>query len=226
VTSTFTTSVPPGTRVLLYLYGRRNLVACLVALAGPVMLFLGFIHQGWLLITAGLYACAYLLTPAPPLVEAQISPALPFPAQLAELDRIIGEIRPQLQPEMLQHLDSIRSSIAEVAPRLTAATPGDEALYTVRETVARYLPETLGNYVRLPPLFRVTRELADGRTARALLTDQLAVLSARMKEVVTQVARADTDALLANGQFLRERFGTRDFLLAEATGGTADPAAR
>jgi hypothetical protein len=215
VNDPFSARVPAGTRALLYLYGRRNLAACLVALAGPLLLFLGFIHEGWLLITAGLYAAAYLLTPAPPVIETDIAQSLPFEAQLAQLDRIITGVRPQLQPEMLQHLDSIRGSIEEVRPRLAATTPGDDALYTVRETVARYLPETLANYVRLPPLFRVTHELEDGQTARALLADQLAVLDGKMKEIVSQVARADADALLANGQFLKTRFGTRDFILAE-----------
>jgi hypothetical protein len=46
------------------------------------MLFLGVINQGWLLITAGLYAAGYFATPAP-----------------------------HLQPAMSAHLESIRRSI-------------------------------------------------------------------------------------------------------------------
>jgi hypothetical protein len=215
VTDPFTPHLPLGTRLLLFLCGRRNLVASVVALAGPALLFLGFIHHGWLLITAALYMATYLLTPAPQVIAEEIAQSLPFEAQLAQLDRVIARVRPQLQPETLQHLESIRSSIDEVAPRLAAAGSGDDLLYTVRETVARYLPETLANYVRLPPLFRVTHQLEDGRTARELLTEQLSVLDSKMKETVTHVARADADALLANGQFLKARFGTRDFILAE-----------
>lgn len=204
-------SVPIGTRLLLWLCGTRNVVACAAALAGPALLFLGVIHQGWVLITAGLYASAYLLTPAPSVIDAHSAQSLPFEAQLAQLDRIIAEVRPQLQTELLQHLDSIRSSIEELLPVLGAA--GDGQLYTVRETVARYLPETLANYVKLPRLFRVTHELEGGKTARTLLLEQLSVLDQEMKKVVSHVAQADAGALLANGQFLKDRFGTASFTL-------------
>jgi hypothetical protein len=82
----------------------------------------------------------------------------------------------------------------------------------VRETIARYLPETLANYMALPPAFRATHVLKDGKTARDLLRDQLAVLDEQMREVVVNVARGDADALLANGEFLQARFRDRDFI--------------
>jgi hypothetical protein len=205
--------MPGTTRLLLYLCSPRNIVACALALLGPALLFLGVIHQGWLLITAGLYAAGYLLTPAPREIATDLAQSLPFETLLAQLDRIIREIRPQLQPELLQHLDSIRSSIEEVRPRLAAVTGGADELYTVRETVARYLPETLASYMKLPSLFRVTHVIEDGKTARALLSEQLTVLDEQMKEVVANVARADADALLANGRFLEARFRRRDLLL-------------
>jgi hypothetical protein len=88
----------------------------------------------------------------------------------------------------------------------------------VRETIARYLPETLANYIALPPIFRVTRVLKDGKTARDLLMDQLVVLDNQMKEVVGNLARGDADALLANGEFLEAKFRERDFIGPVATG--------
>jgi hypothetical protein len=205
--------MPRATRLLVYLCSPRNIVACAVALLGPVLLFLGVIHHGWLLITAGLYAAGYLLTPAPREIDTDLAQSLPFEALLAQLDRVIREIRPQLQPELLQHLDSIRDSIEEVRPRLAAVADGADELYTVRETVARYLPETLASYMKLPSLFRVTHMLEDGKTARAILAEQLTVLDEQMKEVVANVARADAEALLANGRFLEARFRRRDLLL-------------
>lgn len=205
-------ALPLRLRVELYVCSLRNIVACAVALLGPLLLFLGVIHSGWLWITAGLYGVGCLLTPAPRVLEADLAQSVPFPALLEQLDRLLQASRSQLQPELLQHLDSIRSSIEEVRPRLAAVHGSEDLLYTVRETVARYLPETLTNYLKLPPLFRATHLLEDGKTARALLLEQLKVLDEQMKEVVTHVACADADALLANGQFLRERFQRRDFL--------------
>ena len=200
------------TRLLLYLYSTRNIVACAAALVGPALLFLGLIQEGWLLITAALYGVGYFATPAPHVLDAGLAQSLTFDALLDQFDRVIKEARPQLQPAMLARLDSIRHSIGEVLPRLAERRGFDDNLYTVRETISRYLPETLANYVALPPMFRVSRVLKDGKTARDLLLDQLAVLDDQMKEVVGNVARGDADALLANGRFLEAKFRERDFI--------------
>jgi hypothetical protein len=200
------------TRLLLYLYSTRNIVACAAALVGPALLFLGLIQEGWLLITAALYGVGYFATPAPHILDASLAQSLTFDALLDQFDRVVKEARPQLQPVMLARLDSIRHSIGEVLPRLAERRGFDDNLYTVRETISRYLPETLANYVALPPMFRVSRVLKDGKTARDLLLDQLAVLDDQMKEVVGNVARGDADALLANGRFLEAKFRERDFI--------------
>lgn len=209
--------LPLSTRIQLYLYSTRNIVACAVALLGPALLFLGVIREGWLLITAALYAAGYFATPAPQVLDTSLTQSLSFDALLDRFDRLVKEARAQLPPTMVGRLDSIRRSIQEVLPRLTDTRAFDDNLFTVRETIARYLPETLSNYIALPPMFRVTRVLKDGKTARDLLMDQLIVLDDQMKEVVGNLARGDADALLANGQFLEAKFRDRDFIRPVAT---------
>jgi hypothetical protein len=204
--------LPLRMRLLLYLYSTRNIAACLAALLGPALLFSGVIREGWLLITAALYAAGYFATPAPHVLDADLTQSISFDALLERFDRLINEARPQLQPAMVSRLDSIRRSVQEVLPRLTDMNAFDNNLFTVRETIARYLPETLANYIALPPMFRISRVLKDNKTARDLLMEQLAVLDEQMKEVVANVARGDADALLANGQFLEAKFRERDFL--------------
>jgi hypothetical protein len=204
--------LPLRIRFQLYLYSTRNIVACAVALVGPALLFMGVIREGWLLITAALYAAGYFATPAPKVFDVELAQSLSFDALIERLDRMVKEAGPQLQPAMVSRLQSIRRSIQEVLPRLADSHGFDDNLFTVRETISRYLPETLANYIALPPMFRVTRVLKDGKTARDLLMDQLAVLDDQMKEVVGNVARGDADALLANGQFLEAKFRERDFI--------------
>ena len=204
--------LPLSTRVLLYLYSTRHIVACAAALLGPALLFLGVIREGWLLITAALYAAGYFATPAPQILDPGLTQSLSFDALLDRYNRLVKEARSQLPPTMASRLDSIGHSIEEVLPRLTDTSAFDDNLYTVRETIARYLPETLANYIALPPMFRVNHVLKDGKTARDLLMDQLTVLDDQMKEVVANVARGDADALLANGQFLEAKFRERDFI--------------
>jgi hypothetical protein len=210
--------LPLSTRFMLYLYSTRNIVACVAALSGPALLFLGVIREGWLLITGALYAAGYFATPAPQVLDAGLVQSVSFEALLERFDRLVNEARAQLPYKMVDLLDSIRRSIQEVLPRLDDAHVFDDNLFTVRETIARYLPETLANYIALPPIFRVTRVLKDGKTARDLLMDQLVVLDNQMKEVVGNLARGDADALLANGEFLEAKFRERDFIGPVATG--------
>lgn len=204
--------LPLSIRVQLYLYSTRNIVACAVALLGPALLFLDVIREGWLLITAALYAAGYFATPAPQVLDTALTQSLSFDALLDHFDRLVKEARSQLPAPLVGRLDNIRRSIQEVLPRLTQAHALDDNLFTVRETIARYLPETLANYIALPPMFRVTRILKDGKTARDLLMDQLSVLDDQMKELVGNLTRGDADALLANGQFLEAKFRDRDFI--------------
>jgi hypothetical protein len=203
------------TRSLLYLYSTRNLVASALALAGPALLFAGFIRDFWLPITAGLYVVGWLLTPAPRVVDVDLTQALSMDALSDRLDAVIARARPALPADLVKRLDSIRTSIGEVLPRLAGESASDN-LFLVRETVLRYLPETLANYLALPPLFRTTHALRDGKTARELLADQLLVLDTQMREVVGNVARGDAEALLSNGRFLEAKFAQRDFLSAPA----------
>jgi hypothetical protein len=207
---------PLRLRLLLFLYSNANIAGCAAALLGPALLFAGFIGPGWLFITLGLYAAGWVggwMGRSTALVERRIEDSLTVEQTLAQLDEIIRQTAPQLTADMLAHLRSVRTSIAEVLPRLMDTTGAGNDLFTVRETVLRYLPETLANFVALPPVFRNTHPLKDGKTARALLSDQLIVLDTKMREIVANVASADAQALLANGQFLEMKFQQPDFLV-------------
>lgn len=199
-------------RALLRFYSSANITGCAFALAGPALLFAGIIDHGWLLITGGLYAAGWLLGRRPPELERHIEQSLSIEQTLQALDEIVAKARPYLTAEMAASLSSVRGSVAEVLPRLVGGAGHDGNLYTVRETVLRYLPETLANYAALPPAFRVSHPLKDGKTARELLADQLALLDAKLHEIVANVASSDAQALLANGQFLEMKFRQPDFL--------------
>jgi len=212
-----------GLRLLLWFYGSANITGCAVALAGPLLLFLGLIDRGWLLITAGLYGVGYLLGGRAPALERHIEHSLSVEQTLDRLDELIRRASPHLAEDMRRSLASIRSSVAEVLPRLLGSqgSGGGDALFTVRETVLNYLPQTLANYVALPAAFRASHVLAEGKTARQLLLEQLALLDGQLKEVVAHVASSDAQALMANGAFLRQRFQQPDFLAPRTGPGRA-----
>ncbi len=199
-------------RALLFLYSSANIAGCALALLGPALLFAGVIASGWLMITGGLYIGGWLLGRRPPALERHIEQSLNVEQTLARLDDLVAHARPHLTDEMRSSLDSIRTSVAEVLPRLLASGSTANDLFTVRETVLNYLPETLANYVALPPAFRASHVLSEGKTAKQLLLEQLALLDTKMKEVAVNVADSDAKALLANGEFLHARFNRPDFL--------------
>jgi hypothetical protein len=207
---------PLKLRLLLFLYSDANIVGCALALFGPLLLFFGVIGPGWLPITAGLYAVGWLLgwtSRRAPEIERRIEDSLTVEQTLDRLDSLVTSVEPHLNADMNGHLTNVRTSVSEVLPRLVGASSHDADLFTVRETVLRYLPETLANYVALPPVFRTTHALKDGKTARQLLADQLALLDSKMREIVANVAGADAQALLANGKFLEMKFQQPDFLV-------------
>ena len=203
-------------RLMLFLYGNPNIYGCTAALLGPALLFAGAIGPGWLLITAGLYGLGWLtgysLRPSLD-VEQHIENAMTIEETLQRLDALSVQVKGHLTAEMNEHLASVKTSVQEVLPRLVNARSHDADLFTVRETVLRYLPETLAHYVSLPPVFRTTHLLSEGKTARQLLAEQLAMLDSKMREVVVNVAGADAQALLANGRFLEMKFQQPDFLV-------------
>lgn len=199
-------------RALLFLYGNGNILGCALALAGPALLFAGVIDRGWLAITAGLYVVGWLLGRRAPELERRIEDSLSLEETLRRLDEVVARASPHLTEDMRRSLESVRGLVVEVLPQLMDAGTGGDDLFTVRETVLRYLPETLANYVALPPAFRVTQPLKDGKTARQLLGEQLGLLDAKLREVVANLAASDAAALVANGRFLEKKFRQPDFL--------------
>lgn len=199
-------------RALLFLYGNGNILGCALALLGPALLFANVIDRGWLLITAALYVAGWLLGRKAPELERRIEDSLSVEQTLERLDRVVAQAQPHLTEDMRKSLDNVRGSVGEVLPRLVGARTGGDDLFTVRETVLRYLPETLANYVALPPAFRLTHAVKDGKTARQLLGEQLGLLDDKLREIVANVASSDAAALVANGQFLEKKFRQPDFL--------------
>lgn len=201
----------------LFFYGNPNLAGMALALLGPLLLALGVIGPGWLFITAGLYAVGHLLgwalTPRATRFEIALQNRYTAEEIRDRLTDLVRKARPLLSPEMMRTLERVQTAVHEVLPALANAGPSfNEGLFTVRETVLRYLPETLSAYAALPPVYRATHAVQDGQTPKQLLGQQLTLLEQQMQQVVANVAAADTQALLANGRFLKQKFERADFL--------------
>ena len=116
----------------------------------------------------------------------------------------------------------IESMLAQ-AEALLARGGSDEAAYALRETERRYLPDTLGAFLGVPPALR-------DAAAATMLVEQLRLLERATAQRLAVLSESAENTLAANGRFLTERFGALDTLpetaVADAAAaGTAAPVA-
>ncbi len=201
---------------LLYLYSNKNIVGCALALGALAAFLTGVVHDFWWEIVAGSYGAGALLTPAqrglrPETLEATMTPD----RVAASLARLVSRIERAVPSDVFGLVQSIVGSIDGILPLLAAKAESisSEDGYTIRQTALHYLPETLDAYLKLPPAFRNLQPLQDGKTAKVLLVEQLAVLDGKMREIAKNLLANDAQALLTNGAFLRERFAASSSFL-------------
>ena len=77
----------------------------------------------------------------------------------------------------------------------------DDALF-VRETVRRYLPDSIQASLKIAVQDRSTQVIDDGKTATAMLHDQLALLDMELQTREARLAPLAGEALLRQQRFL------------------------
>jgi len=206
-----------------YLYSRRNIVGSLLALGGLALHFVGLVAGPfWLPITIGLYAIGALLVPGEKGLEVQLGAAQDAAEIRSGLERLLRSLRGRVADDLYARVQSIQGSIlATLEVEGRAGDTVDPNVYLIRQTALSYLPEALSTYLRLPRVMAERRRVADGRTPHDVLLDQLDLMDRRLADVADDMARHDSDRLLANGRFLAEKFGTSDLEIDEAVAGSA-----
>ena len=197
-------------RPLLFLYSTRNIAGSLLALGGLGLFLTGIIDHYWLAIVAGLYGVGFLAAPGQSASVLAPDASLSTAEVEGGLRRMMSSIKGRVEPDVQARIASIVDAIAEAMPRLSEG----EALFTVRQMAVDYLPSTLDAYVKLPPAYRRLHPVQNGKSAHSVLNDQLTLLDKKMQEILVSVNENDTQALLANGRFLKEKFSTSEFRVA------------
>ena len=199
-----------GQRAMLFLYGKPNIAGCVLALGGLGLFFGGVIHAYWWLIVAGLYGAGAAGWPKDQLAlqAAQVELSTELLAQ--QVRRLVDLVAVGIPKEALEELHGIERTLAELLPRLRqmedAGAISVKESFTVVETIKRYLPDTLGAYLRLPKFYAQMQPLAGHQTAAQLLTEQLKVLKGSLEEIARNAFAGDADKLVRNGRFLQAKF--------------------
>ena len=85
--------------------------------------------------------------------------------------------------------------------------PFSKDLFLVQQTASDYLPRTVNAYLALPP-DAVERPLpTTGQTPSQELRAQIDLLDRKLDEIAQDLERQDVARMLANRQFLEDRFG-------------------
>ncbi|HVE62989.1 MAG TPA: hypothetical protein VNB94_04220 [Mycobacteriales bacterium] len=146
------------------------------------------------------------------------------PDPAGDLDRLDASIRGRVPQSIQARVDRIGRTVRETLPRLDQLGMGSSEAHAVISTATRYLPEALSAYLRLPRDYADRRPISGGKTSLMVLCDQLDLLASKMDEVFLAVCRADSDALVAHGRFLAEKFGTGSLTASLAPDGPQPPA--
>ena len=124
------------------------------------------------------------------------------------LDRLVRSLRGKVADDLCAKVVSIQGSIlATLETEGAAGDAADPNVYLIRQTALAYLPDAFSTYLRMPRLMAERRAIAGGRTPHDVLLDQLDLMDRRLADVADDIARHDSDKLLANGRFLAEKFG-------------------
>ncbi|MFZ5916533.1 MAG: hypothetical protein ACOYZ7_06350 [Chloroflexota bacterium] len=202
-------------RALLFLYSNGNIAGSILGLLGLLLFFLGFIQQFWLFIVLGLYGIGVLVTPKSPTYDLRLRQQLTADQIREGLENLVRSIRKSVPKDILSRVESIKKAILDILPYIADLSSGDYDIYTIRQTALDYLPETLQNYLNLPPAFRNLHPVRDGKTAKQLLAEQLDLLDQQMKEITQDFYRNDTQRLMAHGRFLEAKFRQTDVWFGE-----------
>ena len=192
-------------RSTMYLYSTKNLVGCGLALVGLVLFFTNIVGPLWPVVVVGLYLVGALATPSNTRYDLHSGwdPGDVRKALSTQLKTINGKV----PDDVLGKVSAIQDTITNLLPRLERLPPGSEDLYIIQRTALEYLPATLESYLNLPKAYATLRQVDNGKTPAQLLMDQLTLLETKINEISDDIARNDSDRLLANGRFLREKFG-------------------
>jgi hypothetical protein len=201
-----------GRRLLRYLYSNKNLAGCAAGLAGLGLYFTGVVGELWPVVVGGLYGVGALATPSTRTFDLHSG------LDPANLNRAMAEqerrLRGRAPDDVMAAVGRVHAQVREVLAHRDALPPGSPDAFVVERTALDYLPSALESYLNLPRAYANRVPISKGRTARQVLLAQLALLEAKLGEVLEAIAKGDTDRLLAHGRFLQDRFGRSEMDIA------------
>jgi hypothetical protein len=200
-------------------------VGSTLALGGVLLNLVGIVGGlAWLPITAGLYLIGVLLVPGEREFALQLGAAHDASEVREGLERLLRALKGKVADDLYAKVVAIQSSIlGTLDTEGSTGAAADPNVYLIRQTALDYLPDAFSTYLRMPRVMAERRAIADGRTPHDVLLEQLDLMDRRLADVADDMAKHDSDKLLANGRFLAEKFGVSSLRVdAGAAAASAD----
>jgi hypothetical protein len=150
---------------------------------------------------------------------------------LAGLDCLIANVEGLLEEGDVATLQRIRDNAALALPGTDAPLDlSDHETWLLRQICIDYLPGALEHYIALPADL-ASEPVLDGRSAREVLDEQLALIERRLDQMATRTYRREAGDLLTHARFVADvlrpdPFQTRLAELAAEAPASAPVAAR
>ncbi len=193
-------------------------IGCTLGITG---IFLGFIQSAWPVAAAGAATVLGLGTWAlierrrarqqAPLQEGDLTTWIE-PEHIERLDALMEQLAKESSQATVDALCQLKDSLSRCATLLGdgathALTASGDSLF-IRETVRRYIPDSIQACLKVPTADRESRVIDDGKTAMMLLHAQLALLDAQLQQREVRLAQLAGEALLQQQRFLAAKTQT------------------
>ncbi len=123
---------------------------------------------------------------------------------LAVLDRLVANVRGLVPETDVARVRRIRDTAALALPTTDGPLDlTDHETWLLRKTCIDYLPGALQHFVALPA-DRASEPVLDGRSARQVLDEQLALIESRVDEMAARSYRREADGLLIHARFVTD----------------------
>jgi hypothetical protein len=206
-------------KLRLFLFSQYNLCGLAVACIGPALVLADVIGRGWPLVSMLGYGVGYaggvLLFPQA-VIEQQAEMSLEDLQGF--LSKLLREHSNRLPQEAVAHLKSIADSLEQALPRFKemfeSTGTGGEGWMVFRQVILSYLPQTIGNYLRLPAKYAATHIVGNtGKTPHVLLVSQLKAMDTELIRATQTMFESDANQMLIDTTFLERKFGrVSDFM--------------
>ncbi len=193
-------------KLLLFTYSTPNIVGGVLGLSGLGLFFAGIIKSLWPFIVVGLYGIGYFATPRNEELHLSLGHRLDSETLAKSLEQLTKSVSRRLSGPVVERLNNLKQTMVEILPYTDKFSGTSYNLHAIKQTITDYLPDMLETYLQLPPAYARFHTMKNGLTPRDVLIEQLDLLDGEMKKTLDTILKNDTDQLLVQARFLKDKF--------------------